>query len=152
MAVHCPYCGAAVEEGFIFCEKCGKRIPVKSQQEAAPESTPKPLGTEDINEVSRNKKRKKQEPKEPKSKRSFWSIASKIMLVPIAAYGLRLLLLIDEIYFIYAPVRFLLLLVSSWALLVAGVISFKRPQMQKKLFFWELAYYGMRFLLWIAVM
>ena len=33
MSKYCPYCGAAVEEGFIFCERCGKRIPVQTNPE-----------------------------------------------------------------------------------------------------------------------
>jgi hypothetical protein len=24
---YCPYCGTAREEGAIYCEKCGKRLP-----------------------------------------------------------------------------------------------------------------------------
>ena len=36
MAQHCAYCGAPVEDGFIFCEKCGKRIPVQSEPARKP--------------------------------------------------------------------------------------------------------------------
>lgn len=24
---YCPYCGSPVQKGFVFCSKCGKRIP-----------------------------------------------------------------------------------------------------------------------------
>lgn len=26
-AGYCPYCGAAAEEGYAFCRRCGKRLP-----------------------------------------------------------------------------------------------------------------------------
>lgn len=27
-AAFCPYCGAAVDDGFSFCPKCGKQLPI----------------------------------------------------------------------------------------------------------------------------
>ena len=42
MAQYCPYCGAALEEGFIFCEKCGKRVPVKTEPAQASAASQQP--------------------------------------------------------------------------------------------------------------
>lgn len=42
MAQYCPFCGAALEEGFIFCEKCGKRVPVKTEPAQASAASQQP--------------------------------------------------------------------------------------------------------------